>query len=100
MMPLLKPPKEPAIMMKSVSTSTGSTTFIETAKTALSCAHCEVAIQPPMECVRKNYNGQEWVLCMACHEAFQNLCNEIAGKAMSFHLVRTARKTFRRLAQP
>jgi len=86
-------------MMKSVSSSTDSRTFIENAKARLVCAHCEVTIQPRTECVRKNYNGEEWVLCVACHEAFQNLCNEIAGKAMSFHLVRTARKTFRRLAQ-
>ncbi|HUJ71441.1 MAG TPA: hypothetical protein VLZ30_04300 [Verrucomicrobiae bacterium] len=88
------------MMMKSASSSTRNTTFIETAKTLLVCAHCEVAIRPPMECVRKNYNGEEWVLCMACHDAFQKLCNEIAGKAMGFHLVRTARKHFRRLAQP
>jgi hypothetical protein len=86
-------------MMKSASSSTDNVTVIETARARLACAHCEGAIQPPMECVRKNYNGQEWVLCMACHEAFRNLCNEIAGKAMSFHPVRTARKTFRRLAR-
>ena len=85
-------------MMKSAYSSTDSMTNISTARTVFACAHCGGTIQPRVEHVRKTYHGQEWILCLSCNEAFQELCNEIAGKAMSFYLVRTARKTFRRLA--
>jgi predicted metal-binding protein len=85
-------------MMKSAYSSTDSMTNIRMATTVFACAHCGGAIQPRVEHVRKSYNGQEWILCMSCHKAFKDLCNEIAGNAMSFYLVRTARKTFRRLA--
>ena len=85
-------------MMKSAYPSTDSSTNISTARTVFACAHCGGTIQPRVECVRKTYHGQEWVLCMSCHKDFKKLCNEIAGNAMSFYLVRTARKTFRRLA--
>jgi len=85
-------------MMKSAYSSTDSMTDIRSTKTVFACAHCGGTIHPRIKCVRKTYNGQEWILCLSCNEAFQNLCNEIAGNAMSFYLVRTARKTFRRLA--
>ena len=85
-------------MMKSASSSTDSSTNISTARTVFACAHCGGAIQPRVKCVRKTYNGHEWVLCMSCHKNFKDLCNEIAGNTIRFYLVRTARKTFRRLA--
>ncbi len=85
-------------MMKSAYASTDSSTNISTSTTVFACAHCGGTIHPRVKCVRKTYNGQEWILCLSCNEAFKKLCNEIAGNAMSFYLVRTARKTFRRLA--
>ena len=85
-------------MMKSAFASTDSSTNISTARTVFACAHCGGTIPPRVEYVRKTYNGQEWILCLSSNEAFKKLCNEIAGDAMSFYLVRTARKTFRRLA--
>jgi transcription elongation factor Elf1 len=85
-------------MMKTAHSSTDTATNISTAKSVFVCAHCGGSTHPRVQCVRKTYNGQDWLLCLSCHEAFQKLCNDIAGKAKSFYLVRTARRNFRRLA--
>ena len=85
-------------MMKNASPSIDRSTSISTATDAFTCAHCGATITPRTKFVRKSYNGQEWLLCLPCHKGFKDLCNEIAGNAASFYLVRSARKSFRRLA--
>ena len=85
-------------MMKSAPSSTDPATDISIAKTVFVCAHCGGSTHPRVQCVRKTYNGQQWLLCLSCHEDFKKLCSEIADKAKSFYLVRTARRNFRRLA--